>query len=1074
MKTNYFSPSINILRDATSGHFEYIATNNSEKAFQKITSALYEKGKKSFNIIGAYGSGKSAFILALEKVLNKKANYFSNPIRSKINTFEPIFFVGTYSSFKETFCDKLNLNKDGDIINELETIFKNKAKSNKGQLIVVDEFGKFLEYAAKENPEEELYFIQQLAELANTPELPIIFITSLHQPFEDYALSLSKRQKNEWDKVKGRITDVSFNEPVEQLLFLASERIKQKKYPCNIGLDKQRNLFTEIEKAVVFPMRDFFTFDYAQKLFPFDILSASIVTIAFQRYGQNERSLFSLLESEDYLGLNDFADGNKYYHLANIYNYLKYNFHGLLNSRYNQDSTHWKAIDETLQRAESIFDRDFEDAAQIIKIIGLISALGRQGQKVTKEFLSNYATIALNIKEANRIIEALESKQLIRYRDYSQRYILFKGTDFDINHELELADGKVTKDFSIVHQLQKHFNFPIVPAKRAYFENGTLRYFVYELSETPIKKKPEGSIDGYINLIFNDVLDFSKCLFQSSNQRNATLYCWFENTNEIKELLIENEKIRIVKANCLDDSIALAELNNYQSEINSKLKEIFKSSFYKGNAKVRWFYNGEKLVFNSQRELNFYLSKIVSEIYSNTPNIHSELINRQKLSGAISSAKKNLIKHLLESSDINNLGFENDRFPPEKTIYQALINETGIHSKDSNGVWKLGYPSDVSFIELWRKSEEFLENCVAAPRKLIDFITILKEAPFKLKQGIIEFWIPIFLIAKQKQFAFYELNTFIPSLTSDTLEVAMKQAHKYYISTFNLSKTRLNIFNRYRYFLNLIEDEAPNSDSFIETVKPFLVFYQRLVHYTKQTQKLSNEALRLKEAISFATDPEKIFFDEIPRSLGFTINDLKQDERLEAFSLALQGATREISAAFPNLINRIENIIGNEIREDRIDFPENKLLLQQRFKKLRKEKIDPKLKVLIQRINTPLDDRQSWISSIATSIIGKSLDNFDDKDEIEFQVIYKKRIHELDNLTDISKNDIDENKEEVFKLELTSFVRGVQNNLIRLPISKIKLIDEKKRNIKILLDSHDKQSNIALLIKLLQEEIENE
>ena len=168
-----------------------------------------------------------------------------------------------------------------------------------------------------------------MAKFVNTPDLPILFITTLHQPFEDYALSLNKTQKNEWDKVKGRLTEVSFNEPVEQLLFLASERIKQKNYPCLIDEKKQKKLYEAIEKADVFPMRDYFSLEFAKKLFPFDILSASIATVAFQRYGQNERSLFSLLESEDYLGLNDFANGNDFYNVACIYDYLKNYFHSL-------------------------------------------------------------------------------------------------------------------------------------------------------------------------------------------------------------------------------------------------------------------------------------------------------------------------------------------------------------------------------------------------------------------------------------------------------------------------------------------------------------------------------------------------------------------------------------------------------------------------------------------------------------------------------------------------------------------------------------------------------------------------
>lgn len=1073
MQTKYYSPSINILRDATS-HLEYIPTRNGEKAFQKITSSFFGNGNHSFNIIGAYGTGKSAFILALEKVLNKKANYFLNPLNGNVNSFEPRFIVGNYSSFKKAFCETFNLNPFGDVFTEYKEITEYKEKSKIGQLIVVDEFGKFLEYAAKESPEEELYFIQQLAEFANTPEFHVLFITTLHQPFEDYALSLSKTQKSEWDKVKGRLTEVSFNEPVEQLLFLASERIAQKNYSCKIVLKMKEQLFDAISKADVFPLRDYFSFEFAQKLFPFDILSASIAIVAFQRYGQNERSLFSMLESDDYLGLNDFIDGHEYYNVACIYDYLKFNFHSLLNSRYNQDSAHWKAIDETLQRAETIFDEDFESAAKLIKTIGLIAALGRQGQKVTKEFLDVYAKIALNIHEAKSIIEVLESKQLIRFRQYSQRYVLFKGTDFDINNELSLAEGRVTKDFSIIQQLRKNFNFPIVPAKRVYFDKGTPRYFVYELSETLIHKTPEGQIDGFINLIFNDVLDFNKCITLSKKQNEAILYGWVQNADEIKNLLIEIEKIEIVKTNCLDDSIALAELDTYQNDIKDKLTTLFQVSFFGENAKVVWFYEGNVIRFRNQREFNLQLSGIADDIYGCTPILRNELMNREKLSGAISSAKKNLIEKLIQSAYQENIGFEEDRFPPEKTIYQALLKQTGIHQKVANDNWLLGIPDDQSFAALWQKSEEFLKNCVTAPRKLSELIEELQQKPFKLKQGFIEFWVPIFLIAKQKYFAFYEHDTFIPELTSDTLEVALKQPQKYLISTFNLDKTRLNIFNRYRYFLNLIEENAPNSDTFIETVTPFMVFYKRLVPYTQQTQKLNKEALRLKEAISLATNPEKVFFEDIPRALGYTINDLGKDEKLEEFSITLQGATREISAAFSNLINRIEDRIGKTIREERIDFPENKLLLQQRFKNLHKEKIDPKLRVLIQRINTPLDDRQSWISSIATAIMGKPLDQFTDNDELEFNSIFPKRIHELDNLTDISKKDIDENKEEVLKLELTSFVKGVQRNLIRLPKEKVKQIEEKKQNIQKLLDANDKQANIALLIKLLQEEIENE
>lgn len=1071
MQTKLHTPSVNILRDRDVSLL-YIPTRNGERALNKI-STLFEHGTRSFNIIGAYGTGKSAFILALEKVLNNKANYFLNPFHTKIESFKTTFIIGQYSSFKQSFIDFFPVSSGIDVFKSFRNTIETNAKLNIGQLLVVDEFGKFLEYAAKENPEEELYFIQQLAELVNNPELPVIFITTLHQPFEDYALELTPAQRKEWDKVRGRLVEISFNEPIEQLLLIASERLVQKSIACKIDSIDQQELFESISEADVFPMRDYFTFDFAKKLFPFDILSASIATVAFQRYGQNERSLFSLLESEDYLGLNDFLSGNDYFNVARLYDYLKYNFHSLLNSRINQDSTNWKALDEAIQRAESFFDNEFEDAAKILKTIGLTSILGRQGQKVTKEFLMTYSRIALGIKDVETLIEILEEKQIIRFRNYSQRYVLYKGSDFDLNLELELAENQVSKDFSIVQMLQKHFNFPIIPAKRVFYDKGTPRYFIFGISEKPIIKEPTGVFDGYINLVFNDLLRDDAVAITSEKTDEAILYGWIRNVETVKRMIIEIEKVLLLKSKCVNDQIAMNELDAYLDALKDNLISYFNTAYYGDDSIVNWYFKGEELKFINSRSLNQKLSDICSEVYKGTPTLRNELMNREKVSGTISSAKNKLLQQLIAFENESDIGFEENRFPPEKSIYLTLLRNTGIHKQTGNQ-WSLAEPSEASFRQLWIESEKLLVDCSVAPRRLTDFIEILRKRPYKLKQGFIDFWIPIFLIAKRKHFALYEDTQFIPNLTSDTLELVMKQPQKYYISTFLLDEVRLNIFNRYRFFLNQIEESSPTTDTFIETVKPFLIFYKMLLPYTKQTKNLSKEALRLREAISDATNPEKIFFDDIPHALGYVLKDFSENQKLEEFSLTLQSATRELSGAFSNLVNRIESIIGKTIRHENIGFPENKILLQQRFKKLKNDRIDPKLRILVQRINTPLDERQSWISSIATAIIGKPLDQFTDDDENTFINLFPRRIHDLDNLTDISVKDIDEANEEVLKLELTSFVNGVQRNLIRLPKEKAKKLEGKKLEIKKILGSDDKQANIALLIKLLREEIENE
>jgi len=69
--------------------------------------------------------------------------------------------------------------------------------------------------------------------------------------------------------------------------------------------------------------------------------------------------------------------------------------------------------------------------------------------------------------------------------------------------------------------------------------------------------------------------------------------------------------------------------------------------------------------------------------------------------------------------------------------------------------------------------------------------------------------------------------------------------------------------------------------------------------------------------------------------------------------------------------------------------------------------------------------------------------------------------------------DINFEKEEVLKLEITSFVKGIKKSLIRFPKEKLKEISNLEGEIKNKL-SNDKELNIALLTKLLQEQLKDE
>ena len=313
---NNFTTSVNIIRD-TDRDFNYIPTPNSKQVVNQIVND-FKKGIRSFNIVGTYGTGKSSFLLAFEQSINNERRYFDiNFIQNP--KIEFVKLIGSYSSLIEQFCELFEVNSlanlQENVFSEIYNRYHSLGSQNKILFILIDEFGKFLEYASKNNPEKELYFVQQLAEFCNNPNHNIVLITTVHQSLESYAYSLSKTQQQEWSKVKGRFREITFNEPVEQLLFLASEYLSSNytyKVSNNV-IDKSLKL-TTYSKA--FSFNADFLRDVSKKLYPLDIFAANIITLSLQKYGQNERSLFSFLESTDHTSLAKFKIQDN--HLYNL------------------------------------------------------------------------------------------------------------------------------------------------------------------------------------------------------------------------------------------------------------------------------------------------------------------------------------------------------------------------------------------------------------------------------------------------------------------------------------------------------------------------------------------------------------------------------------------------------------------------------------------------------------------------------------------------------------------------------------------------------------------------------------
>ena len=1068
--TNKFTTSVNIIRD-TDRDFNYIPTPNARQVVSQIVND-FKKGIRSFNVVGTYGTGKSSFLLAFEQSINGMKRYFEPNFQAN-TTYDFVKIIGTYTSIVEKFADTFdvqsNRHQQENILSEIFNRYYIGGKKNRVLFILIDEFGKFLEYAVKHNPEKELYFVQQLAEFCNNPNQNIVLVTTVHQSLESYAYSLNKTQQQEWTKVKGRFREITFNEPVEQLLFLASEYVAENFQKKSSKSEIENCLKLAIDTKA-FNFNPDFLNQIASKLYPLDILAANILTLSLQRYGQNERSLFSFLESTDYTSLLKFNQSdNPFYNLSNVYDYLNFNFYSFLTSKYNPDFSAWSTIRSSIEEVERVFDTHINDYIKAVKTIGLLNIFSAGGSILDLNFFIDYLKIACGVSDAKEVIKNLEVKNIIRFRSHSKRYILFEGTDLDIQTALIEAGNKVSEVVDISTLLNKHIQFNPVFAKQYSFITGTPRYFEFRISDYPNNYKPEGEIDGVVNLVFNSKLNETDIRNKSKQQEEAVIYCFFKNSADIKNLLFEIEKIQRVLEENKDDKVAKRELENIVESQIRLLNHYITDSIYSGSKDVKWFFYGEEKTIADKKNFNKLLSQVCSIVYNGTPIFKNELVNKHKISSSIHTAKKNYFRALSNDWDKENLGFEDSKFPPEKTIYLSLLKENGITPIRENSTDVISINERSTFYRLWKASEDFLESAKTEKLKISELNDLLSNRPFKLKQGLIDFWVPTFLFLRRDDFAIFNDEIYIPYLSEENLELIAKYPEKYSIKTFDIEGVKLDIFNSYRTFLNISTEEKFDNNSFIETIKPFIVFYKQLPEYSKNTKRLSPAALKIRKAIATSKDPEETFFESFPSALGVTLSNLQQDKsKLQNFTANLQDSVRELRTAYDELVKRFEAFICNEFIGQPTDFETYKDYLQKRYSKLKKHMLLVNQKTFVQRLDSPLDDRKAWLNSIAQAVTGKTLETFSDEDEMMLYEKFKSMILDLDSLTKISSTDIDESKEEVIGVKIDSFFSKIDPKVVRIPKNKSKEIEQLKNELRNKLGK-DNTSNIAAVINLLKE-----
>jgi hypothetical protein len=901
---------------------------------------------------------------------------------------------------------------------------------SRGVLLIVDELGKFLEYAARTHTAGELFLLQQLAEATGqSTSKGLYLVTVLHQSFERYAAELRPAVRDEWAKVQGRFEDVAFQDSPEQFLELISRALVVKKpTPASLGpLYQQAKELAQRATELGFSPRGMTASAFSRALkhcAPLHPLAALALVRLCRKFGQNQRSLFSFLTSREKHGFSSFllrpSQPPSFYGLAELYDYLAEGLGSGL--AVGESAARWAEIQNALDRASSLGDNEI----RFIKTVGILSAIGQVGDFKASPELIRFA-LEIDPTEFRRCKRALADKSIIVERKHSGTIALWEGSDLDLDDEVRNATKHIASNASLAEKLNLLWAPRPLVAKRHSFKTGTLRYFSVRFADAPTLSKHLDIDRGADGLLLY-------CLPLTSSEREmlvdlasnallqekpAILVAIPQEVNALHDAVRDLETLRYVQSHTREleaDAVARRELrariSAAESRVSTEVQRLF-SPEERTAQETAWFHHGMQMSIPTSRTLADFLSRICDDVYISTPTLLNELVNRRSLSSAAAAARRNLLGAMISKQEEVQLGFTGT--PPEVSIYSSILLATGIHRLE-NAVYRFGPPKAGGPLgQVWREITDFFVECELKRHTIADLFATLQRAPYGLKAGVIPILFCAAAMAHDTEIAFYENGAFLPEITVDAFERLVKSPDSFELRRYRIEGLRRDVYIQLAHLFG--QPTPARGESLLSVVKPLFRFLRKLPTYCQTTTRLSARTVKVRTVLLHAKEPDHLLFRELPEACGMEAFDTAESDgiRSKQFFDALRASITELQRAYEDLLRDLQDLLFRAF-----DQPARKKL-ESRAQAVAAYCVEPRLKAVVNHIANQHMDDTLWIEAIATTVVGKAPKSWSDDDRIRFEIglaEMSRNIRHLEALLYEERKRLDAGKrlEEIFRI----------------------------------------------------------
>lgn len=1045
---NRFLRSAHLERDFQdpSAFSGYVLTDFAKSCLGRVAYGLKPRsGHRAWRMTGDYGSGKSSFALLLAHLFAGNASSLPAEIRRAVDFhqfgvsrpyFLPILVTcsrqalatsilkSLHSALSQAYGRgaKLKLamhiqdlieakhEPTEDEVYELILEVNRRIISDsrgKGLLVILDELGKFLEFAAIRPERQDVYLLQRLAEAASRSGAePLFVVCLLHQGFNAYADLLNQPAQREWEKIAGRFEEIVFDQPVEQVanLIASALNVRTQEIPKAQIQKLNQAMARTVEVGWFGSSATKSLLDCAPRLYPLHPTVLPVLIRVFRRFGQNERSLFSFLLSNEPFGLQAFAERRVHederYRLHNFYDYVRTNFcHRIAAHSYRN---HWNFIDSVIES----FATEDELEVNALKTVGILNLLNDSDLLPTQEAVvcalsGSDATEKTGVRAA---LDRLHREKRILYdRGRARGLCLWPHSSVDLEKAYDDACRAINTPLRVAGLIEESVGVRPIVARRHYIETGNLRHWdvrycsVMQLAELVGQTTTES--DGIILVPLCETPDERKAamefvLHPGVKARSNLLLAIPQPLNNLAGLVQEVQRWEWVSTNILElnaDKYAREEVSRQKAgahlQLTKRIQSFIGLKQLDGHIMLEWFYQGRPLKLKDGRQLLMELSRIFDDIYTQAPHVHNELVNRRNLSSAAAAARMRLVERMFTNGNMPFLGMDPQKKPPEMSMYLSVLRSTGLH-QEHDDAWRIGEPHHRSdrcnVLPALRRIREIVQAQADSRVNVAGLCEELRKPPYGVREGIIPLLLTVFAIAHDKDIAFYKDGSFLRELNGEAMLVLTKAPERFDIQYCKIEGVRAQLFLKLLAVLEVRPTRHRDAE-LLDVVKNLCVFVAQLPSYVLNTRKLSAVALAVRDIILNAREPAKLVFTDLPQACGFDPigADSTANKSVHGFVSTLKGALDELRAAYPCLQDRLREKICQEF-DLSSPSPLSRSEIGNRAQEILLAVTQAKLRALCLRLMDDNLPESAWLESLGSYLALKPPSKWHDAEEEMF------------------------------------------------------------------------------------------